>query len=192
MQFEYFKSHSNLSSKSATNPVVPFRSFAGMQIFVRTFKQIFPLDVCDSDIIYDVKRNICAFIGVLPATQNITFQGDVLDDSIKLVDYGIEDGNGITLHLPGICIHVVALAGETFTLEVAEDQGISYVKLILEEAYGFPYVQQKLSFNGGLLDNGHKLTDYNIVNESTLNLVISLMCDCNECRDMLCRRGWRE
>ena len=117
----------------------------------------------------DIKRDIHLNIGVPPSEQRLLFDGHMLeDDARSLMDYHIYAD--ATLRMIGIYIHVVTLGGETLTMEVAEDSGISYVAHALELAHGILAIQQRLCFAGQLLDSGRTLADYKIVKGSTINL----------------------
>lgn len=71
-------------------------------------------------------------------------------------------------------VFVKTFGGTSTKLHVNRHMQISIVKQLLQEANGIPPHQQRLIFSGSQLEGDQTLSDYNIVNESIVYLVLRL------------------
>ena len=76
----------------------------------------------------------------------------------------------------GMQLFVKTLTGKTVTIDVEEGESIEDVKAKIAEKEGIPPEQQRLIFGGQQLQDGKTIDDYDVGDDSTLHLVLRLVC----------------
>ena len=175
LQNEYTLSHYDIASESTLNLMAVGRS---MQVFigiVQTNKRI-TLEVEPSNTIKIVKHKIQDKASIPPNKQTLTFAGKILKDELALSDYKILNKSILYLALkirkPNMQILVKLITGKIVTVEADPSDTMGIVKNKLECIEGIPSYQQKLLFNGKPLEDENRLSDYDILHKSMLDLLI--------------------
>ena len=97
---------------------------------------------------------------------------ELIDDCI-LSNYSFH-GNSTPLLLIlrlATLIYIKPLNGKTFTLAVESSDKIKNLKMKIHNEKGTPPNQQILICNGKRMEDGHTLSDYNVINQSTVHMV---------------------
>ncbi|KAJ3426080.1 hypothetical protein M0812_28528 [Anaeramoeba flamelloides] len=130
-----------------------------------------------TNAVKDVKEKIFQKIKIPLEAQRLSYQGKDLQNELTLFDYGITNQSivDITLFLKlkgGMKIFIVTLSGETIELSVAPNMTIETIKRKIQFKTEIPYEEQKLIFAGKMVSDNYKLSDYNIQDNSSLQLVV--------------------
>ena len=148
-----------------------FKRLDGMEILIQTVTgEMIRLAVKPDDSIEKVKAQIQGKEGILPHKQRLLME---LKDHHTLRDYSVHQKTSLYLHLkpPAMQIFVKMSDGRKMGLEVEQSYSIEKVKAIVEKKKGISSDQQLLIFAQQKLKDGLTLSDYNIENGSTVDLL---------------------
>lgn len=152
----------------------------GMQVTVTTpTGTSVILNVESDDSIENVRQKIRDELTTPPEQQLLFFGSTRLEDGQTLADYGVGDGATIRLaYVPasglGMQVFVRNPSGSSFiTLDVYLSDSTENIKTKIENTLGYLPSNQRVYYNGTLMLDGYTLGDYNVQNESTLELIVT-------------------
>lgn len=163
------------SVHNGTTPQLPNRR-DGKGILVKSTLtgKTYSSDVRPTDSVENLKKKIQDSIGVPPGQQRIFFAGTKLENGRTLSEYNILGGSILQLapRLHGdMQIFIKTQAGEVITFKCAPSHSVENIKQEIQCISGIPPDQQRLIKAGKDLEDNRTLCEYNIQNESTLELV---------------------
>jgi len=156
-------------------------------VFIKFTAKTIPLMVLPSDLVESLKKKIEQRDSNIPvARQKLALEGKVLEEGHTLAEYEIKRESSLELDLlpaepvaqpttrKEVQIFVRNLLGKTITIQISPDDTVETLKAKVEAKEDIPPSEQRLLYGGKQLENGRKLSDYNIQKESTLHLVLRL------------------
>ena len=121
-------------------------------------------------MIDSVKKDFTIFQNIIIRYNNL------LIDNYNLTfgDYKIPDGSTIDFnhYKIGGRYYVKTLTGKTIILDLEENDTIENLKLKVQDKEGIPPDQQRIIYGGQQLEDNRTIKDYDIWNDSVLNLVL--------------------
>lgn len=152
-----------------------FGSMGPMKILVKilTEKKI-KLEVNRCDTIAKIKAKIEDKEGVPSCEQRLLFLGKQLEDSLTIADCCIYWYSVIHLihEYKGMKINITTLSGNnTISLQVDSSDTVGHLKAKIKDEEGISLDNHGLLFTGKQLQDSRTLADYNICNNSILQLV---------------------
>lgn len=148
-----------------------------MPVFVRmlTGKTI-TLNVKPETSIKSVKVEIRRRIGIPPAKQGLHFGVHELKEDRMLSEYNIQKEATLYLRVldqrDSMPIQVLMPTGKVTVLDVLPDDDVKKIKFEIYDNDGIPPGLQYLLFDGGELEDGWTVNDFNIQKGSLLHLVL--------------------
>lgn len=143
-----------------------------MKIIVETLtKKQIPLDVNQEDKVENIKAKIQEIEGIDPDCQNLSINGQELEDEIPIKDYPIQNNSIIRLIIRlGMKIFVETSKGKLIKLATKPLQKIKIIKEEIHEKEGILPEDQNLFFKNQKLEDDKSLLDYSIESNSTIQL----------------------
>lgn len=114
---------------------------------------------------------------ISPEVQTLTHEGHILENG-KLLrqDYGVQDCSSILLSLPvdypvNFKIQIKVPSGQVLKKRVNNQCTVSTLKKFIETQTQIPAAMQALSYGSWLMQDGKRLSDYNIHNGSVVRIL---------------------
>ncbi|XP_072565122.1 polyubiquitin-like isoform X2 [Paramormyrops kingsleyae] len=161
-----------------------------MELFIKFMNgQTFSLSVELNATIKTLKNLIQIKQGTPSARQRLSVQNgqrrDLTDESRTLAEYGVSSGSTVIVLVtepgpiqvtePGpIQVFLKTEKGKTHTYEITPGETVSEFKRKVFNKERVPVDQQRLIYKGRQMEDGKKLEDYGVKNESTIDLTLRL------------------
>ncbi|CAF3273765.1 unnamed protein product [Rotaria sp. Silwood2] len=165
--------HYNIEGCGPHQMTVIIRHSDSMTIFVKALaKNIITLEVEPNDTIENVKAIIQVEKSIPPDQQRLIFTDKQLENDRTISDYNIQKDATLYLLLPNeILIFVKIRDGNTIRLIVQSSSTIKDVKDEIQDKEHIPSDQQRLIFAGKELTDHRTLPEYNVQENSRLELL---------------------
>ena len=132
-----------------------------------------------SNRIKDVKAKVQAKEDIPPEQEQryFIYAGNLLEDGHTLSEYNVQSGCTVLMVCDHMRINVrVNRSGETFPLVVSSCELVEDVKYHIQVRMGFPAYQQGLVCPPFVLEDRHDLSDYDIKENDTIQLMPTRLC----------------
>ncbi|KAM8759903.1 ubiquitin-like protein ISG15 [Acanthopagrus schlegelii] len=138
------------------------------------------LTVSPQDTVSSLKRLIQTKLGVPVQEQKLVFvngQRTPLNDDSKFLSwYGLQSGSQVSLLItqpPPFQVFLKNEKGKSTTYDITPEETVDHFKARVEQREGVPVSQQRLLHQSREMTTG-RLTDYNVTNHSTIDLMLRL------------------
>ena len=129
-----------------------------------------------TDRIEDVKAKVQAKEAISSEQKHFIYAGNLLEDRCTLSYYNVLEGCTVLMACDHMRINVsVHASGETVPLVVSPSELVEDVKYHIQVKKGIPLEQQSLVCPPYVLDDGQDLSDYDIKEDDTIQLVHTLL-----------------
>ena len=135
------------------------------------------IKVESSYCIKDLKAKVQAKEDIPPEQRYFIYAGNLLEDGHTLSEYNVQSGCTLLMVCDHMRINVrVNRSGETFPLVVSPCELVEDLKYHIKVRMGIPADQQGLVCPLYVLEDGQDLSDYDIKENDTIQLMPSLLC----------------
>ncbi|XP_036955431.1 polyubiquitin-like [Acanthopagrus latus] len=138
------------------------------------------LTVNPQDTVSSLKGLIQTKLGVPVQEQKLVFvngqRTPLNDDSKPLSWYGLQSGSQVSLLItqpPPFQVFLKNEKGKSTTYDITPEETVDHFKARVEQREGVPVSQQRLLHQSREMTRG-RLTDYNVTNHSTIDLMLRL------------------
>ena len=146
--------------------------FSGISLNIVSTGKTFEITVGHDELVQSVKRRIERTEGIPSCLQQISLEGQELDDDETLGYYNIKNGATLKVAVMGHLLTVKMHMGKAIHFLHNPDDSIAEIKKKVQEEEGIPPVNQMFVFNGKeLQDDQQVLKDCNVGPNSTLHLL---------------------
>ena len=148
-----------------------------MWIFAKSLKgKVIEIEVEPSDRIQVVKAKVQAVEDILSKQKYFIYAGKLLEDGHTLSEYNVHDGCTVLMAYDHMLINVsVHETGETIPLVASASELVEDMKCHIQVRNGIPQEQQSLVCGPYVLEDGQDLSDYEIKEHDTIQLVRTLL-----------------
>ena len=152
--------------------ICPGASFSSISLHIVSTGKTIGIEVGHAELVRSVKQRIERTEGIPYCLQQMSLEGQELDDDETLSHYSIKDGAILKLELTGHLLTVKMHMGKAIHFLYNADDSIAEIKKKVYEKERIPPANQMLVFNGKeLQDDQQVLKDCNIGPNSTLHLL---------------------
>eukprot|EP00833_Pecoramyces_ruminatium_P001383 jgi/Orpsp1_1/1175415/evm.model.c7180000053745.1 len=133
------------------------------------------VNVSSSDTIMNIKSKIKEKEGIPENQFNLTYNSKQLEVDKTVSYYDIITNSILLLVIKkSFPVKIKTLLGKSIPIDICSSDTIMDIKSKIKEAEGIPENKQNLYFDGKQLEDDKKVSDYNIIEDSTLHIVIRL------------------
>ncbi|CAM2706249.1 unnamed protein product [Rotaria socialis] len=174
-ELESSRTLSDYKIEKESTMLLVIRRSEGMLIFFKTLTgTVFIYELEPSDTVAYIKAKIEHDISIALRQQKLILAGKTLHNDQTLSYYNIQKGTTICFVIGGagcVSFHVKLPSGRNIELMMSPGfTTIEEVKSIIERQEGIPLYQQRLVFQGKLLENRRIVSDYDIDFDNTVFL----------------------
>jgi len=142
-----------------------------MQIIVKTTsrpRNTFTLTVDPTDTVLCVKSKTSVILKVSPSLQKFCFDDKQLDESKMLKFCGVKTGSTLQVTVPSLVAVNTPNGQKIIQVHIYLDQKVRNLKYRIDEKLKIPVDQQRLFYQGRLLEDDCTLTSYSVDADSLI------------------------